>query len=149
VITALQVQEAAAHDKRDISLPTINLLDPAASIKSIKDFIGSLFGALVQAGQNAVSLVENSKKGLESLAESVEDSVRTKVKAALNDTIAKIEKAVKDSPLGDAIRVAKCGEQGVSSAVSAAAKTGNLLQRIFQTAHKPIPLFLRAQRLRY
>jgi hypothetical protein len=133
------MQEAAAHSKRDISLPTLNLLDPAGSIKSIKDFLGSLFGALIQAGQNAISLVEDSKKGLESLAKSAEESAKTEIKSALNDTITKIKKAVSDSPVGTAIRMAKCGEDAVSASLSAGAKTGNCLLRIFRTAHKAIP----------
>jgi hypothetical protein len=137
----LQIREAAALNRRDISLPTLNLLDPAGSIKSIKDFFGSLFGALVQAGQNAITLVEDSKKGLESLAKSAEESVKTEVKAALNDTITKIKKAVSDSPVGTVLRAAKCGEDGVSAAVSAGVKTGNCLLLIFQTADKAIPLF--------
>jgi hypothetical protein len=140
VIIALQIQEGAAHDRRAISLPTLNILDPVGSIKSIKDFLVGLFGGLIQAGQNAISLVEESKKGLESLAKAIEESVKTEIKAALNDTITKIKKAVDDSPIGTAIRVAECGEQGVKTAVSAAAKTGNRLLRVFQTADKVISL---------
>jgi hypothetical protein len=138
----LQIREAVAHSRRDITLPTLNLLDPAGSIKSIKEFFGSLFGALVQAGQNAIKFVEDSTKGLESLAKSVEQSVETEVKAALNDTITKIKQAVSDSPIGTAMRAAKCGEDGVSAAVSAGVKTGNCILLIFQLADKAIPLFL-------
>jgi hypothetical protein len=108
-----------------------------------------LFGALVQAGQNAVTLVEDSKKGLESLAKSVEESVKSEVKETVNSTITKIKKAVSDSPIGTAIRVAKCGEEGVSAAVSAGVKTGNFLLCIFQTADKTIPLFLWPLKLHY
>ncbi|PNF13911.1 hypothetical protein B7P43_G09846 [Cryptotermes secundus] len=115
--------EAAAHSRRDISLPTLNLLDPVGSIKSIKEFFGNLFGSLVQAGQNAITFVEDSRKGLESLAKSVEESVETEVKAALNDTITKIKKAVSDSPVGTALRAAKCGEDAVGAAVAAGVKT--------------------------
>jgi hypothetical protein len=87
-----------------------------------------------------VSSVENSKKGLEALAKSVEESVATKVKAALNDTITKIQKAVDDSPVGDAIRIAKCGQQAVSASVAAASGTGNCPRSISQTADKPVSL---------
>jgi hypothetical protein len=149
IIATLQTLEAEALNRRDISLPTLNLLDPAGSIQSIKDFFASLFGALVQAGQNAVTLVEDSKKGLESLATSVEESVKTDIKEAVNSTITKIKKAVSDSPIGTALRVAKCGEDGVGAAVSAGVKTGNCISRIFQTADRTIPLFLWLLELHY
>jgi hypothetical protein len=80
---------------------------------------------VIQAGQNAISTVENSKKALESLAGSAVELAKAEVGSLLNETVSKIEAAVRNSPVGIAVHVAECGSQGIGTAVSDAAATGN------------------------
>jgi hypothetical protein len=106
-------------------------LDPAGTIKSFENFIQSLFSELVQAGQNALSMVDNTRKELEALVQSVVETEKAIVNSLLTEAISKIEKIVKDSPIGTAVKVAECGAQETGAAIKAAAATGKCFHCTF------------------
>jgi len=86
---------------------------------------------LVQAGQNALSMVDNTRKELEALVQSVVETEKAIVNSLLTEAISKIEKIVKDSPIGTAVKVAECGAQETGAAIKAAAATGKCFHCTF------------------
>jgi hypothetical protein len=120
----LQIPYASAHNRRDLALPTINVLDPIGTINSFNSFILSLFGGLIQVGQHAISTVDESKKAIESLVGSVLDTAKKEVENIVNKATTDIWTAVNNSAVGTAIRIAQCGEKGVQTVAGGAVKTG-------------------------
>jgi ribosomal protein L7Ae-like RNA K-turn-binding protein len=120
----LQVPNASAHSRRNIALPTINVLDPIGSINNFNNFIVNLFGGLIQAGQNAISTVVESKKAIASLVASVVDSATKEVETLVNQAAVDIWKAVNNSAIGTAIRIEECKVKGIQTVAGDAFKTG-------------------------
>jgi hypothetical protein len=120
----LQITNASGHSRRDVALPTVNVLDPIGTINSFNSFILNLFGGLSKVAQNATSAVEESKKVVESLVVSVVDSTKKNVETVVNRAAADIWTAVNNSAVGTAIRIQQCGQKGMQTVAGDAFQTG-------------------------
>ena len=123
----MQITHDSGHSRRDITLPTVNVLDPLRSIISFKSYISSLFGGLIQVAQDAASTAEESTKAVRSLLVFVVDSTKTKVETLVNQTVADIWKAVNKSAIGTAMRLKQCGQKGIQTVAVDAFNTGKYI----------------------
>jgi hypothetical protein len=120
----LQIAHVTGHSRRDVALPTINVLDPLGTINSFNSFILNSFGGLSKVDQNATSMAEESKKAVESLVVSVVDSTKNNVETVVNRAAADIWTAVNNSAIGTAIRIQQCWQKGMLTVAGDAFQTG-------------------------
>ncbi|PSN40001.1 hypothetical protein C0J52_21579 [Blattella germanica] len=119
LVCFLAFQVDGSRDKRAITLPTINIFDPASSLATFLNFTKSIGSEVTNLAGQALSVADQLKTDLDNVVKEVVNKTKTDVQKLVQGVTATIQDRLANGPVGNAIKAAKCGAQGVGNATAA------------------------------